>query len=493
METETKTYYNYEEDDESFYDDDENYDGSTSWDDLIDFIIDKLHNNGCKHCIDDIEEFLSDIGDMTLAEWSRDMLDPSISKFTCNYIEKLINQKYGTPIITTPMITTPPLKHEKTEYSTASHELEVKSEQKDNKISKIFTKDLKIAFARAAFQQWKIVAQNGKIQDLLFEATEATIHSTQNQLSSAKITSKVIPISSNQQWKTTTVTVNNKLLNSYVNLSVENMPCRYSTVSSATNTNCFSGETTAISTTRSTAVSTAETQINSAATAVSNAANKAASSAATPSSAATLVSSTAATTSLIPTSQHLPLPTALKPTATSSTPATKQQRSTTAATPLQPTQYLTPEVTAIAMTTPPLSTSQHQPIPTALKPTATPSTPGTKLQKPGTEKTTPPLSTAHYQPLPIVIRPLVTTSTPETKIPKPATAIASTSTTSPPTSQYQPLPTGLKSTAMALTPETKTIKPAKARTTPSPPISQHQPLPTALKPTATTSTSTPPT
>jgi len=104
METRNKVYYNYEDEEEAYYEDDKNYDGSSSYDDLLDFIIDNLQRYGCDHCIDEIEEFLTNFGDITLAEWSRDLMDSNISDFTCNYIIELMNQKYSTPTKITPPI-----------------------------------------------------------------------------------------------------------------------------------------------------------------------------------------------------------------------------------------------------------------------------------------------------------------------------------------------------------------------------------------------------
>ena len=141
METKIKDYYNYEYDEESFYDDDEDYDGSTSHDDLLDFIIDNLQQHGCKHHIEDIEEFLTDFSDITLAEWCRDLMERSTIYFTRNYIEQLINKKYGIP-----MITTPPINNEKTEISTSLHENNKQKVQVYDKRCKIFTKDLKQQF-----------------------------------------------------------------------------------------------------------------------------------------------------------------------------------------------------------------------------------------------------------------------------------------------------------------------------------------------------------
>ena len=104
METRNKVYYNYKDEEEDYYDEDENYDGSNSYDDLLDFIVDNLQRYGCNYSIDVIEDFLTDFGDLTLAEWSRDIMDPSIFDFTCNYIIELMNQRYSTPTKITPSI-----------------------------------------------------------------------------------------------------------------------------------------------------------------------------------------------------------------------------------------------------------------------------------------------------------------------------------------------------------------------------------------------------
>jgi len=158
METRNKFYYNYEDEEEAYYEEDENYDGYNNYDDLLDFIIDNLQRYGCNHCIDEIEEFLTNFGDITLAEWSRDLMDPSISDFTCNYIIELMNQKYSIPIKITP-----PINNDKMKTSTSlqkNKKSKVQADKtcktiNDNKIGKVFTKELKIKFQKAAFQQWR--------------------------------------------------------------------------------------------------------------------------------------------------------------------------------------------------------------------------------------------------------------------------------------------------------------------------------------------------
>ena len=100
MEKENSSYYNYDDGEQSFYDEDEDLDNfSTSYEDHFDFIVDSLQNFGSKHEITDIEDFLCDYGDLTLKEWSKDLTDPSIFSFTCNYIEQLLNDKFITPSI----------------------------------------------------------------------------------------------------------------------------------------------------------------------------------------------------------------------------------------------------------------------------------------------------------------------------------------------------------------------------------------------------------
>ena len=94
MTTNNSDYYNYDEEDEHLYDYNKEYD-FTNYDELLDGIIDKLQIYGCQHHIDHIEDFLTDYGDLTLAEWSRDLMDPSISDFTLDYIMKLLNNKYN--------------------------------------------------------------------------------------------------------------------------------------------------------------------------------------------------------------------------------------------------------------------------------------------------------------------------------------------------------------------------------------------------------------
>jgi hypothetical protein len=126
MDSRNKAYYNYEDEEESYYNDDENYDGSSSHDDLLDFILENLQRYGCDHHIDEVEEFLTNFGDLTLAEWSNDLMDPSISEFTCNYIINLINQKYGTKTKRAP-----PIDNSKTETSTSLHENEKEKVQAD--------------------------------------------------------------------------------------------------------------------------------------------------------------------------------------------------------------------------------------------------------------------------------------------------------------------------------------------------------------------------
>jgi len=156
METSTKTYYHYEDEQDSFYDDNENYDDYTSYDDLLDYIIDNLERHGCKHHIHEIEEFLTDHGRLTLSEWSRDLMDPSLSEFTINYITQLMNQKYETP-----MKITPPNNNKQTETPTSQHENEKLKVQADKKTNvnntnqKFFTEELKTNFKKLPFSNVK--------------------------------------------------------------------------------------------------------------------------------------------------------------------------------------------------------------------------------------------------------------------------------------------------------------------------------------------------
>ena len=144
MEIRANDYYNYEDENYSLYDDNEDYD-FTHHDELLDYIIDNLQRYGCKYHIDQIEDFLTNFGDLTLAEWSRDLMDPSISQFTCSYITELINQKYSIPTKPTPLTNNIKMK-----TSTSLHEnvktkvqTDVKcSNFKDNTNRKIFTKEL---------------------------------------------------------------------------------------------------------------------------------------------------------------------------------------------------------------------------------------------------------------------------------------------------------------------------------------------------------------
>jgi hypothetical protein len=157
MQTSSKAYYHYEDEQVSFYDDDENYDDYTSYDDILDHIIDNLERHGCKYQIDEIEEFLTDHSRLTLSEWSRDLMDPSLSEFTINYITQLLTQKYETP-----MKITPPTNNKLTETPTSQHENEKQKVQADKKwtnvnntIQKVFTDELQTKFKKAAFHQWK--------------------------------------------------------------------------------------------------------------------------------------------------------------------------------------------------------------------------------------------------------------------------------------------------------------------------------------------------
>jgi hypothetical protein len=151
METRDNDYYNYEDEDYSLYDDNEDYD-FTHHDVLLDHVIDKLQRYGCKYHIDQIEDFLTNYGDITLAEWSRDLMDPSISDFTCNYILQLLHQKYEAPFTKTP-----PMNNKNIGILEPLHENEKEVDAKcgnlkDNKMKTIFTKELKASFTRAAFQ-----------------------------------------------------------------------------------------------------------------------------------------------------------------------------------------------------------------------------------------------------------------------------------------------------------------------------------------------------
>jgi hypothetical protein len=204
MENKNNDYYNYGDEDEFLYDDNEEYD-YTHHDELLDCIIDKLQSYGCKHHINHIEDFLTDFGDLTLAEWSRDLMDPSISNFTCNYITQLLNQKDKTL-----MRTTPPVNNNKLEILAPLHEKEkekVQADRKcgnfnDNKNKRIFTKELKTAFTKAAFQQWKIATQATRIQESISEKAKCPIPSALQTLTSAA--SKIIKENTYVQPKSNT-------------------------------------------------------------------------------------------------------------------------------------------------------------------------------------------------------------------------------------------------------------------------------------------------
>ena len=128
MTTNNSDYYNYDEEDEHLYDYNKEYD-FTNYDELLDGIIDKLQIYGCQHHIDHIEDFLTDYGDLTLAEWSRDLMDPSISDFTLDYIMILLNNKYGTPLNTTLLINNKTI-----ETPTSLHETGKTTVQSDKKV-----------------------------------------------------------------------------------------------------------------------------------------------------------------------------------------------------------------------------------------------------------------------------------------------------------------------------------------------------------------------
>ena len=167
MENENNDYYNYEDEDEFLCDDNEKYDYGHH-DELLDCIIDKLQRYGCNHHIDHIEDFLTDYGDLTFAEWSFDLMDPSISDFTCNYIIQLLHQKYEAPITKTP-----PMNNKKKGILEPLHENEKDTVQvddkcgnfKDNKTKRIFTQELKTSFTRAAFQKWKMAVETTSTED----------------------------------------------------------------------------------------------------------------------------------------------------------------------------------------------------------------------------------------------------------------------------------------------------------------------------------------
>ena len=82
-------------------------------------------------------------------------MDPSMTTFTCDYIEQLINQKYPTQIEKTPPNNGKPV------ILTPQHENENKKIPTDNKVykcndskaKKVFTTELKTAYTKAAFQQ----------------------------------------------------------------------------------------------------------------------------------------------------------------------------------------------------------------------------------------------------------------------------------------------------------------------------------------------------
>ena len=72
-----------------------------------------------------------------------------------------MNQKYGTPTKISPLINNMKLKTSTSLYE--NEKAKVQADEKcgnlnDNKTRRIFTAELKTAFTRAAFQQWRIAA-----------------------------------------------------------------------------------------------------------------------------------------------------------------------------------------------------------------------------------------------------------------------------------------------------------------------------------------------
>jgi len=116
MEPDHTDYYEYTDENQSFYDEEEDYESYDNYEDQIDFIIDQLKNHGCKHDFDDIEEFLFETDPNTLREWYLDLQDQSMASFTCTYIKRLITKQIRN------QMSTPPAHNEITENLMSSHE-----------------------------------------------------------------------------------------------------------------------------------------------------------------------------------------------------------------------------------------------------------------------------------------------------------------------------------------------------------------------------------
>ena len=141
--------YNSDDDFEDIDSEDEFYNPETYYltDQQLDDFIYQIQKCGSQHTFQEIDALICSSDEIEVYEWCQDLNEEFTQLSTFNHIEKLLDEKYGKQ----PTRATPPIisKHEndKQEIQVNNKGEDFKEQQKD----KVFTKDLKIKFARAAF------------------------------------------------------------------------------------------------------------------------------------------------------------------------------------------------------------------------------------------------------------------------------------------------------------------------------------------------------
>jgi len=163
------------EENEFFYDSDDDYEDIDSDDGYFNsekyYLTDKqldeftlqIQHDGSKHSFYEIESFICSADEVQVYEGRHSINEPYRKVPTFNQIEQQLDKMYGKP--TTKL--TPLINNAKTETPKSLHENDKQKIQADDNCSKtnerkttrVFTKELKIQFQQAAFQQWKVVVQ----------------------------------------------------------------------------------------------------------------------------------------------------------------------------------------------------------------------------------------------------------------------------------------------------------------------------------------------
>ena len=130
--------YDFDDDYEDFDAEDEHYDPDTYYltDQQLDDLIYQIQLQGSQHTFEEIDALISSSDEIEVYEWRQDLNEEHTKLPTFNYIEQLLDDKYGKQITRS----TPPFHNETTEKTASSHEVEL-NEILNNKIYKQLQKN----------------------------------------------------------------------------------------------------------------------------------------------------------------------------------------------------------------------------------------------------------------------------------------------------------------------------------------------------------------